>query len=301
MKMSNITVSRLWGGTRLWHEWGFIPNGDNIAEAWVLSCREDAMSRAENGEHAGKPLSELTDKSFPLLIKLIDAKQKLSVQVHPDDDCAAANGERDTGKNEMWYILDADEGAEIVYGLKEGVSVSDFLDAAKDGKGDSLLNFVPVKAGDCFYIPAGLVHGIGGGILLAEIQQNSDLTYRLYDYGRRDKNGKLRELHTEKGKAATRAFTDDMIYSLRYEHGKDGDLCLANNRYFRTDLLIVTDEEKTVAASDSFRCLLSVKGNAEIIYNNEQYVIGKGDTYFLPAGLGDCRIRGNAEILIATV
>ena len=301
IKLSSFPVSRIWGGEKLKKEWGFESEEDSIAEEWVLSCRDDKMSVAENGELCGTPLFELAGVKVPLLIKLIDAADKLSVQVHPDDEIAKQNAENDSGKNEMWYVLDAKEGANIVYGLKENVSVPELLAAAERGQIEELLNFVPVKKGDCFYIPAGLVHGIGEGILIAEIQQNSDLTYRIYDYCRTDKNGKMRELHTKKGSAAIKKYTEDEILSARYEYGKTEDACLANNRYFKVTLLRICEEGVTLNAKASFKALLVTDGNATLYCDSEKYEIKKGDSYFLSKGTNECCIKGNAEILVSEI
>ena len=301
IKLSSFPVSRIWGGERLKKEWGFESDESRIAEEWVLSCREDKMSVAENGAARGATLRELACEDVPLLIKLIDAEDKLSVQVHPDDATAEKNCENEGGKNEMWYVLDAKDGANIVYGFKENVSVSELLAAAESGQIEELLNFVPVKKGDCFYIPAGLVHGIGGGILIAESQQNSDLTYRLYDYCRTDKNGKARELHTEKGSAAIKKYTDDEIFSARYEYGRTDESCLANNRYFKVDLLHIEENAITLDAKNSYRALLVTDGRASISCDGEKYEMKKGDAYFLPQGINECSIAGNAEILVSEI
>ena len=208
MRLSALPMERLWGGDKL----GKIYNkncGSGTGETWELSVREKEKSVVSNGILAGKTLSEIvdTDKSlvgerfaggeFPLLIKFIDAADDLSVQVHPDDEYAA-KVENDVGKTEMWHIVEAEPGAKLVYGLADGVTPQDFVLAVREGKTQSALKYVEVHAGETYFIPAGLVHAIGGGILLAEVQQNCDLTYRVYDFDRLDKNGKPRELHTEK-------------------------------------------------------------------------------------------------------
>ena len=301
IKLSSFPMSRIWGGEALKKEWGFKSEEDSIAEEWVLSCREDKMSVAENGELKGTKLCELAGAKVPLLIKLIDAADKLSVQVHPDDEIAMQNAENDSGKNEMWYVLDAKEGASIVYGLKENVSVTELFAAAERGQIEELLNFVPVKKGDSFYIPAGLVHGIGGGILIAEIQQNSDLTYRIYDYCRTDKNGKMRELHTTKGSAAIKKHTEDDILSSRYEYGKPEESCLANNRYFKVTLLRADEDGVALDTKDSFKALLVTDGNATLYCDGEKYEMKKGDLYFLPEGTNECLVKGNAEILVSQI
>jgi len=188
----------VWGGTRL--KSMFDTDMPNIAEAWLLSDRENAESTVTNGVFSGMPLSyalkALDIPPLPVLVKLIDAKLPLSVQVHPDDEYAKAKG-MPRGKSEMWCVIDAEPGAFIYYGLNRAVSREDLAEAARDGTIVSILRKVYARPGDVFYIPAGTVHAIGAGILIAEIQQSSDTTYRLYDYGRRDNNGNTRQLHLD--------------------------------------------------------------------------------------------------------
>ena len=211
----------LWGGTKLKTDFGFKTEKDIAAEAWVLSLHKDGMNIVLNGEYSGKPLNEVLEtwgKSalgknaerfsyFPILIKLIDAKQKLSVQVHPDDKYALSV-EGEYGKTEMWYVVDCDEGAELIYGFKEDISKEEFESRIKDNTLTEVCNFVPVNKGDVFFIEAGTLHAIGEGILIAEVQQNSNTTYRVSDYGRLGADGKPRPLHIEK------AVDDDAEISL---------------------------------------------------------------------------------------
>jgi len=201
----------LWGGSRLKTEFGFQTEKEIAAEAWVLSCHKDGSCIVSNGEFAGKTLPEvlelwgdnaLGEKAtkfpyFPLLIKLIDAKQKLSIQVHPDDEYALAN-EGEFGKTEMWYVVDCDEGAELIYGFSENISKEEFERRIKDNTLTEVCNSVPVHKGDVFFISAGTLHAIGEGILIAEVQQNSNTTYRVSDYRLIDADGKPRPMHIEK-------------------------------------------------------------------------------------------------------
>ena len=223
LKISYITKSAIWGGTKLKTDWGKVSDLDCVAESWELSVREKEMATILNGEYSEMTLGEYIKVCgndsvsdvydggrFPLLIKYIDACDKLSVQVHPDD-VYAGEVENDSGKTEMWYIVDAAEGAEIIYGIKESVSESDFEKAVRQGNIDSVLEHHPVKAGETYFIPSGMLHAIGAGIVIAEIQQNSDLTYRVYDYERRQKDGSLRELHVDKSIDVTRKFTEEEI------------------------------------------------------------------------------------------
>jgi mannose-6-phosphate isomerase len=211
VKLSPTFKDYLWGGERLKNEFNKKCDMTPLAESWELSAHRDGQSVVIGGEYDGLSLTEYIERIgkealgensakydyFPLLIKLIDAKGDLSVQVHPSDEYALKN-EGEYGKAEMWYILDCDEGACLYYGFSRTVSREEYADAIKEGRLCELLNRVPVKKGDVFFIPAGTVHAIGSGILICEIQQNSNTTYRVFDYNRRDKNGNLRPLHIEK-------------------------------------------------------------------------------------------------------
>ena len=189
MKLVPVPRRMIWGGNTLKTKYNKVADFDELGESWELCCRNEAKSIIENGEYAGRYLCDVLSCGidFPLLIKFIDSGDKLSVQVHPDNDVTDENG-TPLGKTEMWYIIDAEKDAHIIYGLCDGVTIGEFEDKIKKDDFDNTLRKVPVKAGDCYFIPAGQVHAIGKGIVLAEIQENSDTTYRLYDYGRLDKD-----------------------------------------------------------------------------------------------------------------
>ena len=210
-----VTKDYIWGGTRLREEFGKESDSERIAESWELSCHPDGECVIASGEFSGMKLSEFvrmhpeavgngfrSEDRFPVLVKLIDAKADLSIQVHPDDEYATAH-EGDSGKTEMWYIIDADEGAEIVYGFREKLTSEQFRQAIDDNSLMEKVKRVPVKAGDVFFIKPGTLHAIGKGIVLAEIQQSSNVTYRVYDYGRLGTDGKPRELHISKAVEVT--------------------------------------------------------------------------------------------------
>ncbi len=284
--LAPIAKTALWGGQKLKRLAPDCPY-DKIGEIWALSVRSGNDSRILNGPEAGKTLGEYldTDAPFPLLIKFIDAAQKLSIQVHPDDAMAAEEG--DLGKTEMWYILEAEEGAELIYGLAPGKTAEDFRRAAAGGEIESVVRRQPVRAGETYFIPAGLIHGIGGGILLAEIQQNSDLTYRAYDYGRIGADGKPRPLHLEKASMAVRAFDDAAIRAIRFSRGEEG---LANCPFFRV-------EKKTApftGRADSFAILLVLSGSGAV----DQVPLAAGNCCYLPAGMGRYDVTENLEFLL---
>ena len=316
MKLRPALKYRIWGGEKLKNEYGKATDIDRLGESWELTVRDDGMSIVENGIYAGKPLGEVlgdlgTDAVsptydggvFPLLIKLIDATDRLSVQVHPDDRYAAEK-ESDVGKTEMWVVLEAEEGAELIFDLRRGIGRAEFAAAVAAGDIESTLNACPVKAGDVFFIPSGMVHAIGAGIVIAEIQQNSDLTYRVYDYNRRQSDGSLRELHVEKALDVVRPFTTEEIDAIRYEAKNEGDgqETLAHCRYFCTDRLLLTKEAILCEANErSFHALLCVKGEGRILFAGEEFSIKKGESYFVPAKTGKYSLAGDGEILRATV
>ncbi len=309
LKLSYITKTALWGGTRLRREWHKNSEFPVISESWELSVRPKEPSLIIDGEAEGMKLEEYISacgnsivspsydgSRFPLLIKLIDAADTLSVQVHPDDSYAS-EVEYDSGKTEMWYIIDADENSELIYGLKDGVSTSDFASAVRENRIGDVMNHQPVKAGETYFIPSGMLHAIGKGILIAEIQQNSDLTYRVYDFDRRQSDGSLRELHVDKAIDVTRPFSQSEIDAVRYSRGRGGKNLLANSEFFRVELRNITDEEKFIANASSFVSLLCIYGTGKIIYAGQEYNIEKGDSYFLPAGMGEYTLCGDMKII----
>ena len=291
LKLSPVCKEIIWGGTKLKTEFGKVCDLDKVAESWELTARYDGMNTIVNGEYSGMTLADyLGDKAekFPLLIKLIDACDKLSIQVHPDDEYAQTN-EGEFGKTEMWYIVDAEPGAQLVYGL-ENYNKDTFAAAAKEGTLEQYLHYVDVHPGDVFFIPAGCVHAIGAGILIAEIQQSSNVTYRVYDYNRRGKDGQLRPLHVEKALDVIIDYTDEQIDAIRYSDGYfDG--ALANCKYFRVERYV--GDITLNVTDDSFMHVLCLSGEGTI----GGQPITKGDSYFLPAGLGTVEVTGTAEII----
>ncbi len=290
LKLSPVCKEIIWGGTKLKSEFGKVCDLDKVAESWELTVRYDGMNTIANGEYAGMTLGEyLGDaaEKFPLLIKLIDACDKLSIQVHPDDAYAQAN-EGEFGKTEMWYIVDAEPGAQLVYGL-ENYDKETFAAAAKDGTLEKYLHYVDVHPGDVFFIPSGCVHAIGAGILIAEIQQSSNVTYRVYDYNRPGKDGKLRPLHVEKALDVIVDYKPEEIEAIRYSDGKfEG--ALANCKYFRVEHYT---GNVTLSTDEGFIHVLCLSGEGTV--GGEP--MKKGDSYFLPAGMGKVAVTGSAEII----
>ncbi len=315
-KLTGVNKSPIWGGTRLITDWGKAPaNGaETIGECWELTVRKQENSVIQNGSLAGKTLAEVIQtvgwdfvapdycgEGFPLLVKLIDAADRLSVQVHPNDDYAA-RVENDRGKTEVWYIVEADEGAEIICGLADGATNADFSAAVREGDPDRVLKHVPVHAGETYFIPAGLAHAIGSGILIAEIQQNCDLTYRVYDYDRRGTDGMPRELHVEKAMDVVRPFSEEEIEAIRYARRSD---TLANGEsltdcaYFRVER-VQMNGTRPLPACDRMRHLLCIGGEGTLLADGETYAIRKGDSYCLPA-MNQATLTGNMTLLFSGV
>ena len=314
-----VSKEIIWGGSKLKNDYGKSAPFDKIAESWELTVRPDENSVIANGKYAGMTLGQYisADRArilgtngvkydrFPLLIKFIDAADKLSIQVHPDDAYGLAN-EGELGKTEMWYIMDCEPGACLVYGLKEGCTTEEFAAAATQGRTEEMLNFVPVKKGDVYFIPAGQVHAIGAGILIAEIQQNSNVTYRVYDYNRPGADGKPRELHTAKAIDVVKLRSEAEIDAIRFAQPKpQGNYeVLASCDYFTTRKYVTDSDNVAVfhAHKTSFLSLLILDAEDAVLDNgHEQLPLRKGDSYFLPAGSGEYIITGKSEFLTTCV
>lgn len=281
IKLTSVNKSIIWGGSRLGESYG--KGEGKIAEAWELTVHPEGINVIENGEYKGMLLSEYlgSDKDFPIMIKLIDAADRLSVQVHPV-------------KTEMWIVLEADEGASLVYGLKDKFDEEEFANAVSEGRVEELLNFVPVKKGDVFFIPQGLVHAIGKGILIAEIQENSNITYRVYDYNRLQ-NGKPRELHVEQAIKTVKDFDEDGINAIRYSCGRDNENVLASCPLFTVERYVLDGNAVSLDTENGFLSVICVEG--EGVVGEEKMT--KGDSFFLPEGMGKVTVSGNCEIIVS--
>ena len=299
IKLQPVLKDYLWGGEKLKTLFGRRADGI-VAESWEASVHRDGVStiagsgKTFTGYLAANPTA--VDKNgggFPVLIKYIDAAKNLSVQVHPDDEYALKY-ERDNGKTEMWYIISADEGAGIYCGFVRKTDKAEFLEKVKDGTVEELLNFIPVKPGDCYLIKSGTVHAIGAGCVICEVQQNSNVTYRVYDYNRRGADGKLRPLHVEKAVDVIKfdAFRDETGGS-DYEPVAGGKIReLTKCEYFRCRELAL-DGEFSVINEKSFTVINFTDGNGEI--NGEKFVAG--DTFFVPCGEA-FSLRGTATAIL---
>lgn len=312
LKLSPAIKDYIWGGTRLSREFDYFAMTDRQAEAWVLSCHPDGECIVENTAFKGRTLSDVlsaegrdytgTDgkkfSSFPVLIKLIDAKDNLSLQVHPDNAYAREHENQD-GKTEMWYILDCEEGAQLIFGLKEDMTKEQFEAAVQNGTVLNFCNKVPVKKGDVFFIEAGTLHAIGKGILLAEVQQSSNVTYRVYDYERLQ-NGKPRELHLKKALDVLKLKKEqrtDFEPKETQAFASSKRTLLASCENFTSYRLDVKDSFEITADESSFVSLVALEGNGVLCHNDSVLTFYKGESVFLPAGLGKIELLGDLTVL----
>ncbi len=312
LKLKPVFKDYIWGGNRLRNEFGFESEYDIMAEGWMLSCHKDGKNVILNGKYSGKTLSEVTKENpdilgtnskkfdyFPILIKLIDAKNDLSVQVHPNNEYAM-RVEKEYGKTECWYILDCEEGAELIYGFNRNLTPEEFRQKIEDNTFLEAVNKVKVKKGDFFFIEAGTLHAIGKGIFLAEIQQNSNTTYRVYDYGRLGADGKPRELHVEKAVDVTNCAPPKRPASpegdLKVCDGYSEQL-LTKCDLFNVEEICVSEKYEGVADESSFVSVLITDGFGKI----DDIDIKKGDSLFIPSGYGKFAVCGNIKAIITRV
>ena len=317
MKLTAPLKDYIWGGTRLKDEYGKETKLDKVAESWELSCHEAGQSVIANGEAAGQTLADwlkTQDKSvlgahaekftyFPLLIKLIDARDNLSVQVHPDNDYAL-RVEGEYGKTEMWYIVDCEPGASLLYGFREKISEDEFQRRIADNTLLEVCNKVPVHKGDVFFIESGTLHAIGAGILICEIQQNSNTTYRIYDYGRVGKDGKPRELHVAKALDVTKL--DKPVRGTKPQAKLDIFACadvelLASCEYFTTYHFALNGMCHLKAGQNSFQSITVLSGSMELAAAGARLSLKKGESVFLPAGMGRYQVIGQADFILSEV
>ena len=310
LKLKPSCKDYLWGGNRLVEEYGKEYDGDVLAETWELSCHPDGPSYIMNGKYAGKTLQQYIDaegkevlgthcrrfRDFPILTKFIDARDNLSIQVHPDNRYALKN-EGQYGKTEMWYVMDVGKDAFLYYGFKKEISKEEFAERIQNDTLLDVLNAVPVQKGDVLFIESGTIHAIGKDILIAEIQQNSNVTYRVYDYGRVGKDGKKRDLHIEKALAVTNRVPIIKDKS-SYPHVADCD-------YFTVDKLnldgkVMKKMEGNVS-EESFASILFLDGKGTITSQEGTLEFQKGDSFFVAAGSGAYTVEGTCDALITTI
>ncbi len=311
IKLKSVCKDYIWGGTRLKTEFNKFSETEKTAESWELSAHPDGESVVDSGEHKGKTFNEYINacsmdvlgcncrsfERFPVLIKLIDAADKLSVQVHPSDKYALEH-EHEYGKTEMWYVIDCEEGASLYFGVKRPVLKTEFESSIENGTVEELLNRVEVKKGDSFFIEAGTLHAIGAGILICEVQQNSNTTYRVYDYKRKGKDGKERELHIEKALEVTSLTPSENKNQIRISNCA---VRLAQCRYFTADVYTVSGECVIPIDENSFVSIVMTDGEAEFAIKGSKLSAKKGESVFVPAQNGNIKAKGDFKAIVTRI
>lgn len=317
LKFMPIYKEKIWGGqkikTVLKKDYGSLAN---CGELWALSGVPGDESVVDNGFLKGNTMNELVEvymdelvgeavyekfgNIFPVLIKFLNADSFLSVQVHPDDKLAMER-HNSYGKNEMWYIIDAEKDSELIIGFKEGTDSEKYRQKMQENKLQEILNHVKVGKGDAFYMPAGRVHAIGKGILLAEIQQTSDITYRIYDWDRTDDKGQKRELHTQQAVAAIDYAVPDDYYS-HYARLNNLPSPIVETPAFTVNYLPLTQPTAlNYSTRDSFTAFVCIEGGGAVIYNNEHYHFASGETVLIPANIYDITLQPHTETVLLEV
>lgn len=316
LKFKPVYKDYIWGGRELENFGKNLPNGI-VAESWEISNHPDGESIVSNGEYKGFTLTTLIKTlglkligtslseeclvKFPLLIKLIDANDKLSVQVHPEDNYAKLNENGEYGKNEMWYILSAKKSSKIVYGVKPGITKEIFAAAIENDTIEECLNYLEVSTGDSVNIPAGLIHAIGDGIVIAEIQQNSNTTYRVFDYNRADKEGNKRPLHIKKSLEVidfNNCSSNGKLKGILNKIDENSTKTyLVANKYFSVEKYNLFGNVDENAHGDKFIIYTVIAGQGELIYDGGVETLSKGESVLIPAALGKYSIKGNLELI----
>lgn len=310
----------LWGGTKLREQYGKVANLERIAESWELSNHEAGQSIILNGPYEGKTFGSYLEKAskevlgtrcesfenFPILIKFIDAQSALSIQVHPDD-AYALEKEQSYGKTEMWYVLSCEKDAFLYYGVNQSLTPEEFKVHIENNTVTEVLNKVYVKPGDVFFIESGTIHAIGGGIVICEIQQNSNLTYRVYDYNRKDDKGQTRELHIEKALEVSKLEPEKPILRMNDEISCHNEQVgnnikqLASCKYFTTTLCKVKDHYCVEITPESFKSILILEGAGFLKEGEEVLAFKKGDSFFIPATASNVWIEGDCQFMMTEV
>ena len=310
LQFNPILKERIWGGEKLKTVLNKSITSNITGESWELSTVEGDVSVIANGDLKGKLLTDVIDEApnemlgtavherfgrqFPLLFKYLDAREDLSIQVHPND-ALAKKRHNSFGKTEMWYIMQADEGSEIIVGFKEDSNAQEFLEKVESKTLVSILDSVEVKEGDVFFLETGTVHAIGAGLVVAEIQQTSDITYRIYDFDRVDAQGNTRELHLD---LAVEAINYHKLDTRReYLEEENQSNTIVNCPYFTTNFIPLTDAINISKTGNSFTVYMCIDGAFEIEYNKDIYQYKKGDTVLIPAAMDYYTISGKASIL----
>lgn len=317
LKFKPILKTIVWGGEKIAPYKGIATEQKHIGESWELSGVKGNESIVSEGPYAGRSIADLvrefkgelvgkhvygnTGDEFPLLIKFIDAQGDLSIQVHPNDELAAVRHNGSKGKTEMWYVVDAEPGAHLLSGLTEHISKEEYAAKVADGTITDVLARHEVHPGDVFFLPAGRIHAICGGCFIAEIQQTSDITYRIYDYGRMGLDGKPRELHTELAKDAI-DYTVYPDYRTHYSPEKDEEQVVVSCKYFTTSIYDLTlPYAKDLSTIDSFMVVMCLEGEGELEVDGESVDVRQGETVLIPATADDiCFVPGGGSMKILT-
>ncbi len=313
LKFNALLKSTLWGGDKIIPFKNLDIQQENVGESWEISGVKDNETIVADGPYAGKKLNELVEElkgklvgednyqrfgnEFPLLIKFIDARQDLSIQVHTTDEIAKMQG-KERGKTEMWYLMDSDKDATLLCGLKKKITPEEYAQMVENDTIVDAIDRYEVKEGDCFFLPAGRIHAIGTGCFLAEIQQTSDVTYRIYDFKRKDKNGNYRQLHTKEA-AECINYNVESNYRTEYTPVKNQGVSLVQCPYFNTAVYDL-DEPMTIDYSelDSFVILIGVKGNATITDNEgNTFTLQAGESVLVPATTETLKVDGKIKFL----
>lgn len=317
LKLKAPLKDYIWGGTKLKEQYNKQTELAKVAESWELACHKDGQNTILNGPAAGQTLSDhiaaqgraiLGTKAqrfeyFPLLIKLIDAKENLSLQVHPDNEYAM-RVEGEYGKTEMWYIVDCEAGASLLYGFKRELTAEEFRHRIADNTLLDVCNRVPVKKGDVFFIAAGTLHAIGKGILIAEIQQSSNTTYRIYDYGRLGNDGQPRELHLDKAMAVTKLAPparSPQAATPREDFADYDRKLLAQCEFFTAYHFNLHGTCRLAADECSFQSVLVLEGRLRLQAGGETLELNKGEAAFVPAGLGEYTVSGEGGFILSSL
>ena len=317
LKLKPVIMENIWGGTRLRDTYGLSVGSDHVGEMWMLSCHPESRSRIVGGVYNGSSLPEVLTahpeymgthaknfNRFPLLIKLIDAAEDLSVQVHPDDEYAEDTDDAQ-GKTELWYVIDAEPDAEIIYGFKNELTQEQFRHAIEDGSLLDEVEHFKVRAGDVFFIEAGTVHAIGKGVMLAEIQQNSTTEYRIYDYDRViDEEGNRRPLHID------RAIDVAITVPPTFPPGPLGppvdvdsrtEMVLGECKYFRSVIMDTYMPTHFEVTDESFASVVMIEGEAKFFADDDCIQLSKGESAFISAGSGRITVSGRAIFIVTTI
>lgn len=317
LKLKPVIKDYLWGGRKLIQSYYKESSLEKVAETWELSTHKDGSSMIVNGKYMNVPFRTYFEiegnrvlgekgqryQEFPILIKFIDAKEMLSIQVHPDDEYALKY-EGEFGKNEFWYVLEAEPKAMLYCGVKEQMTKAQMRTSIEEGTICNYLNSIEVEAGDCFFIPAGTIHAIGAGVVIAEIQQSSNSTYRVYDFNRIGADGQVRDLHIDKAVDVANLIPSNQIGKAVgniINHETYETTLLVDSAYFRCVKYDIHQSIQQNATKESFHAITVIDGKGVLFSDKERFGMQKGDSFFIPACYGHYVIEGNVRVIVTTL